>query len=152
MAEKSAEAERLRKRLAERERQVAALEAQVVEQQAEVAALSDENSALENQLHTVYYIVGAEKELRDAQIIDKEGFIGRTLTVGKGGAIDSFIRADARLLTEIPVNRKRVTMVTAHPEGSYEWVTDENKVVEKLLVTDPVRFWESSKILIISYK
>ena len=39
-----------------------------------------------------------------------------------------------------------------HPEGSYELVTDANKVVEKLIITDPVRFWESSKILIISCK
>ena len=33
--------------------------------------LSSEKVELENQLHTVYYIVGVEKELRDAQIIDK---------------------------------------------------------------------------------
>ncbi len=30
---------------------------------------------LENRLHTVYYIVGAEKELRDAQIVNNQGFI-----------------------------------------------------------------------------
>ena len=36
--------------------------------------------------------------------------------------------------------------------GPDELVTDANKVVEKLIITDPVRFWESSKILIISCK
>ena len=29
---------------------------------------------------------------------------------------------------------------------------DGSKSVEKLLITDPVRFWESSKVLVVSYK
>ena len=53
---------------------------------------------------------------------------------------------------DVHVGQKKATLVTSHPEGSYELVTDANKVVEKLIITDPVRFWESSKILIISYK
>ena len=119
---------------------------------AEVENLSGEKVELQNQLNTVYYIVGAEKELRDAQIINKQGFIGRTLTVGRNSNFDSFTMADSRLLSEVPVGQKKATLVTSHPEGSYELVTDANKVVEKLIITDPVRFWESSKILIISYK
>ena len=110
------------------------------------------SEALQNQLNTVYYIVGAEKELRDAQIINKQGFIGRTLTVGRNSNFDSFTMTDSRLLSEVPVGQKKATLVTSHPEGSYELVTDANKVVEKLIITDPVRFWESSKILIISCK
>ena len=47
-----------------------------------------------------------------------------------------------------------MTVVTAQPEDSYQLVTGGEKdiIVTKLLITDPVRFWESSKILIISYK
>ena len=96
--------------------------------------------------------MGPEKELRDAQIINKQGFIGRTLTVGKNGNLDSFTSADSRLLSEIPVGQKKAVVVTPHPEDSYQLVTGADKVVEKLLITDPVRFWESSKVLIISYK
>lgn len=152
VAEKSVEMERLRKQLTDREHQIAALEAQVIGQQTEMETLNDENTDLEHRLHAVYYIVGSERELRDAQIIDKEGFIGRTLTVGRSGAIDSFTHADARLLSEIPVGHKRATMVSAHPEGSYQWVIDSDKVVDKLVITDPTRFWESSRMLIVSYK
>ena len=68
----------------------------------EVENLSGEKIELQNQLNTVYYIVGPEKELRDAQIINKQGFIGRTLTVGRTGNLDSFTAADSRLLSEIP--------------------------------------------------
>ena len=152
LAEKKAEVEQLRESLVRMGDEVKSLTEEVAVRSAEVENLSGEKVELQNQLNTVYYIVGAEKELRDAQIINKQGFIGRTLTVGRNSNFDSFTMADSRLLTEIPVGQKKATLVTSHPEGSYELVTDSNKIVEKLLITDPVRFWESSKILIISYK
>lgn len=152
LAEKKTEVEQLRESLVRMGDEVKSLTEEVAVCSAEVENLSGEKVELQNQLNTVYYIVGAEKELRDAQIINKQGFIGRTLTVGRNSNFDSFTMADSRLLTEIPVGQKKATLVTSHPEGSYELVTDSNKIVEKLLITDPVRFWESSKILIISYK
>lgn len=152
LAEKKAEVEQLRESLVRMGDEVKSLTEEVAVRSAEVENLSGEKVELQNQLNTVYYIVGAEKELRDAQIINKQGFIGRTLTVGRNSNFDSFTMADSRLLSEVPVGQKKVTLVTSHPEGSYELVTDANKVVEKLIITDPVRFWESSKILIISCK
>ena len=152
LAEKKTEVEQLRESLVRMGDEVKSLTEEVAVRSAEVENLSGEKVELQNQLNTVYYIVGAEKELRDAQIINKQGFIGRTLTVGRNSNFDSFTMADSRLLSEVPVGQKKATLVTSHPEGSYELVTDANKVVEKLIITDPVRFWESSKILIISYK
>lgn len=152
LAEKKAEVEQLRESLVRMGDEVKSLTEEVAVRSAEVENLSGEKVELQNQFNTVYYIVGAEKELRDAQIINKQGFIGRTLTVGRNSNFDSFTMADSRLLSEVPVGQKKATLVTSHPEGSYELVTDANKVVEKLIITDPVRFWESSKILIISCK
>ena len=152
LAGKKAEVEQLRESLVRMGDEVKSLTEEVAVRSAEVENLSGEKVELQNQLNTVYYIVGAEKELRDAQIINKQGFIGRTLTVGRNSNFDSFTMTDSRLLSEVPVGQKKATLVTSHPEGSYELVTDANKVVEKLIITDPVRFWESSKILIISYK
>lgn len=152
LAEKSGEVDRLREKLAQMGIEVESLSQEVAVRSAEVENLSSEKVELQNQLHTVYYIVGPEKELRDAQIIDKQGFIGRTLTVGKNGNLDSFTSTDSRLLSEIPVGQKKASVVTSHPEDSYELVAGGDKMVEKLLITDPVRFWESSKVLIISYK
>ena len=152
LAEKKAEVEQLRESLVRMGDEVKSLTEEVAVRSAEVENLSGEKVELQNQLNTVYYIVGAEKELRDAQIINKQGFIGRTLTVARNSNFDSFTMTDSRLLSEVPVGQKKATLVTSHPEGSYELVTDANKVVEKLIITDPVRFWESSKILIISCK
>lgn len=152
LSEKSAEVERLRGELATMGDAVKKLTEQVAQRSAEVEDLSTEKVELENRLHTVYYIVGAEKELRDAQIVDKQGFIGRTLTVNRSGSLESFTQADSRLLSEIAIGRRKAKVVTAHPAGSYELITDADKVVTKLVIDDPVRFWESSKILVISYK
>ena len=152
LAGKKDEIARLRESLDKMGVEVEILTEQVAEQNARAENLSSEKVELENQLHTVYYIVGAEKELRDAQIIDKQGFIGRTLTVNKTDNLASFTKSDSRLLSEVPIGQKKVSVVTTHPEESYELVTDADKVVLKLLITDPVRFWESSKILIVSYK
>ena len=152
LAEKKAEVEQLRESLVRMGDEVKSLTEEVAVRSAEVENLSGEKVELQNQLNTVYYIVGAEKELRDAQIINKQGFIGRTLTVNKTDNLASFTKSDSRLLSEVPIGQKKVSVVTTHPEESYELVTDADKVVLKLLITDPVRFWESSKILIVSYK
>lgn len=152
LADKSTEIDSLRADLAKMGIEVQTLTEEVAQRDARVESLSDEKLELENQLNTVYYIVGSERELRDAQIVNKEGVIGRTLTVGATANLDSFTVADSRLLTEIPVGHKRVTVVSSHPEDSYQLVTAADKTVEKLLITDPARFWESSKILIVSYK
>ncbi len=152
LADKRSEVEQLRENLARMGVQVETLTEEVAQRSAQIEDLSSEKVELQNQLHTVYYIVGSEKELRDAQIINKQGFIGRTLTVGTTANLDSFTVADSRLLTEIPVGHKKATVVSSHPEDAYELVTNADKTVEKLLITDPARFWESSKILIVSYK
>lgn len=152
LAERQSEIEQLRDELSLKDTRVAELTETVAEQSAEVEQLSGRNLELENRLNTVYYIVGSEKELCDAQIINKQGFIGHTLTVGEHGSLESFTQADSRLLSEIPVGHRKVTVVTNHPEGSYELVTDADKRVVSLWIVDPVRFWESSKVLIVSYK
>lgn len=152
LAQKSREIAQLRENLTRMEVEVKTLTEQVARSGAEVERLGSENVVLEDRLHAVCFIVGAEKELREAQIIDKQGFIGRTLTLNRSANFDSFTQSDARLLTEIPIGRKRVTLVTAHPEGSYRLETGADKVVTRLLIIDPDRFWESSRALVISYK
>jgi hypothetical protein len=119
---------------------------------AEVESLSSDKAALDRSLHTIYYIVGQEKKLREAQIISKEGLIGRTLVVAKQNSLDFFMQADSRELLEVAINQKKAEIVTSHPEGSYELIKGADKTILKLVITDPTRFWESSKMLIVSYR
>lgn len=142
----------LRTQLSQRDEQVEALTETIAEHTARIEDLSDEKTQLENRLNTVYYIVGAEKELRDAQIIDRRGSVGRTLRNDSPGTLACFTQADARFLSEIPVDRKKARIISNHPEDSYRMIVDADKITRKLVIIDPERFWESSKILIISHK
>ena len=156
LADKDTEISELRAEVAAKNLEVQQLSDQLTAEQSarreEVNALTATNQALDRDLHTVYYIVGAEKKLREAQIVDKEGFIGRTLVVAKQNSLEFFMQADSRELLEVPIRQKKVEIVTSHPEGSYELIKGTDKVVLKLVITDPVRFWESSKMLVISYR
>lgn len=155
LEEKNSEISELRTRVAEMSVEVEELEGklstEMAERKREVEELNFDKAMLDGELHAVYYMVGQEKALREANIIDKRGFIGRTLKAAEGN-LDDFTLVDSRELLEVPIRQKRVTVVTSHPEGSYQLIESDNKVVLKLVITDPVRFWESSKVLIVSYK
>lgn len=152
LGEKNDEVTVLKSKLANLGVEVKTLHEKVTVQTEAIEELAAQKTELQNQMSTVYYIVGSQRELLNAQIINKQGFIGRTVTVNSGGSLDSFTKADARLLEEIPIREKKVKIVTNHPEGSYKLVTGDDKIVRSLVITDPERFWESSKILIISCK
>ena len=133
---KEGEIGRLRGELSQMKARMETLAEEAAARSTEGEHLSGEKAQLEDRLNTVYYIVGAEKALRDSGIVSKQGFI----------------RADARTLTEILVEQKKATVVTPHPADSYELITNADKVVYKLVITDPERFWSSSKVLVVSYR
>lgn len=149
--EKGEEIAALKATLERREAEVQQLQERVDVQIEQIEELASEKSELQGRMNTVYYIVGSQKELRNAQIIDKRGFIGRTVTLAQGGNLDCFTRADARFLEELPIGHKKVQVVTSHPEDSYRLVAGEDKVVQSLVILDPERFWESSRILVVTY-
>lgn len=124
---------------------VRGLEADKTELQADVASKTE-------QLNTVYYVVGLEKELVKKEIVDKEGFIGRTAVVGKNNDMSNFTKADMRELDRIKVGGKKAKVVSSHPENSYMLVLGAKNVVEEVVITDKDVFWKNSKVLIISYK
>lgn len=152
LLDKSSEIALLNAQLDEKNGQISSLLRQLQHSHDEMEQLHDERISLEAQLNAVYYIVGSEKELREAKVLDKQGVIGRTLTVSDAGSLNKFNRSDARVLREIPIGQKRVTLVTSHPKGSYQLVTDADKKVVKLVIDNPEQFWAGSKILVISYK
>ncbi len=157
--EKNREVESLKEDLTQMGVQVETLSTQVAEQDRQLEELTTKKGELEAdvadktaRLYAVYYIVGPQKELLDTQIVRKSGFIGRTLTVNEKHNLDSFTKGDTRFLEEIPVGHKNVTVVTTHPEDSYRLVEGEGREIVSLRILDPERFWESSKILVVSYK
>lgn len=139
--------------------QIKALNIQVADLGTSVKNLEQDKSKLEGtvseqtqQLNTVYYIVGNEKKLMKSEIIDKQGFIGRTRVAGANADLTEFTKSDLRTLERIAVGGKKVKIVTNHPQNSYMLVMGSKGVVEEIVITDKNEFWKNSKILIVSYK
>lgn len=113
-------------------------------------------NALDESVHTAYYTAGTKDELESNNIIIKEGGllgIGAVEKLKEDVDKSKFTSIDIRKLQSIPVNSKKVELVTNHPEGSYEWVmNEEEKQVDKLVIKNPDEFWGSSKYLVVVKK
>lgn len=113
-----------------------------------------ESNAKTEKLNTAYYAVGTSKELKEKNVITKEGgFIG----IGKSTELktdfnkDYFTKVDITTTTSIPVNAKKgAKILTSHPSSSYKMVMGDNKKsVERIEITNPEDFWSSSKYLVV---
>ena len=105
-------------------------------------------------IHTAYYTVGSYKKLRDKKVLVKEGGV---LGLGKKARMvssindDSFVKIDYTQTGAIPINSKKVELVTTHPQGSYK-IEKSNDLVSDILITDPEKFWSASKYLVVVTK
>jgi len=103
-------------------------------------------------LNTAYYIKGSYKELKNKNILTKTGgFIG----IGKIKQLipdfdeSGFTKIDITEINSIPVDDSRkVEIMTSHPSDSY-MIAAEDKRVERIEITNPDKFWKSSKYLVI---
>lgn len=124
-----------------------------------VTELEQNRSSLEGEvkvttdiLNTGYYIIGSEKELLSKEIVYKRGFIGRTIKINENRSLESFTAVDIRDFDELLIGGRKATLVSTHPAGSYQFVANSEGTVDILKITDKARFWEYSKVLVVSYK
>ena len=132
--------------------EVTGLNTQVTELSTEKASLEGEIKNRDNILNTGYYIIGSEKELLSKEIVYKSGFIGRTLKINENRSLDSFTQVDIRNLDHVMIGQKKATLVSSHPAESYEFVMADDGTFESLQIKDKNKFWEYSKVMVISYK
>lgn len=94
------------------------------------------------ELNTVYYCFGTAKELKNQGIL-KDGQLGANFNK------DYFIKVkDLNRLETISLYAKKGTLVSKHPDGSYEFVKNANKQVE-LKILDSKNFWSLTKYLVV---
>ncbi|MCQ2375319.1 MAG: hypothetical protein MJ069_05400 [Salinivirgaceae bacterium] len=99
-------------------------------------------------LHTGYYIIGSERELKDVGVLDKRG----KFALGSRRAVnefnhDVFTIIDIRKTLTFPLSTKKANVVTAHSTSAYKIYGD--KLVDSLVVTNYEEFWRASKYLVI---
>jgi hypothetical protein len=131
-------------------------QATVKELLADVDSLVLVNKEQTIQLNTAYYVTGDFKELKEGQILDKEGgflgILGRTEAVRDDFDRNKFTRIDIREKVMFPVDGKDVELITIHPPSSYTIEKADSIDQVNLVVSDPERFWESSKYLVMMEK
>ena len=104
-------------------------------------------------LNTAYYVIGTNRELKDKKIITGAGGfigIGRTKNVLADLNMNDFTKVDITKVSEIPVMKKKINIITSHPTSSYR--IEGNKTVDKIVITNAKEFWSLSKVLVIVAK
>jgi hypothetical protein len=115
--------------------------------------LQTESDAKTTVINTAYYALGTSKELTKQGVLTKEGgFIGMGKTEKLSTSMNDsyFTKVDITATTEIPLsNVKKAKVVTTHPSDSYNLVKNSDGHYEKIVITDPTKFWSVSKYLVI---
>ncbi len=170
----SYEVGKFKKMVANLNKEIDAKDAQVMELKENLATMNFEMSKLNSKLDTVtarskmqqqlieeqteslntgYYAVGTSKDLEANQVIDRKGGIigiGRTKTVADDFNRDYFTKIDITKTKVIPLDSDDddVKLVSNHPSDSYKWNKTEDKVTS-LEITNPDKFWKTSKYLVV---
>ena len=147
---KTTELEELRK--AEKDIHIAELDEKVNTLADDVSTLKEDNkqkqetiSTQDKELNTAWFVFGTKKELKDQNILKK----GEVL---QGNFNKSyFTKIDIRVDKEIKLMSRDAKLLTSHPSGSYTLLRDANNQYV-LRITDPQRFWSTSKYLVIQVK
>lgn len=144
----------LESQLAAAKGQIESLNTQVAETQAQVETetaakeqAQQETVAVTNELNTVYYAIGTNKELKKNGLLEKK-FLGATKVMKGQFNASYFTKADKRNLTSIPTNAKKVKIWSNMPADSYTIVENSNGT-KTIQINNPSKFWSLSNHLII---
>ena len=135
-------------RIQELDEMVSSLNEDVENLATTAAAQSEKLNEQDKALNTAYYCFGTAKELKDQKILSGAGLFSKSKVLQSGFNKDYFISVDVREVKEIPLFAAKAKLKSNHPEGSYEFVKDEDGNLT-LNITDPKTFWSLGKYLVI---
>ena len=123
----------------------------------ELSNLTTNYKAVENEsnqkteiINTAFYAIGTSKELKEKNVITKEGGIiglGKTTKLSSDFNKDYFTKINIEKTTSINLGAKKIKILTTHPSNSYKLIGE--KPIEKLEITNTKEFWSASKYLVI---
>jgi chromosome segregation ATPase len=153
LEEQNTRVQELTAQLAERDIVIAAQGEQIDTLSQNVQQLAEDNAqkeatiaAQDKDLNKAWFVFGTKAELKEQKILQK-GDVLRSQDFNR----DYFTQIDIRIDKEIKLYSKNAELLTSHPAGSYQLVRDEHKQYS-LHITDPQKFWSTSKYLVILVK
>lgn len=135
-------------RIQELDEMVSSLSEDVENLATTTASQSEKLTAQDKALNTAYYCFGTSKELKDQKILSGGGLFSKSKALQAGFNKDYFISIDIREVKEIPLFAAKAKLKSNNPEGSYEFVKDEDGNLT-LKITDTKAFWSLGKYLVI---
>ncbi len=105
-----------------------------------------------DQINEGYFAIGTFKELRDKNVITKEGGflgLGKTEDLKDNFNTEYFSKIDIRKQKSFLIYADKAEVVTNHPASSYKFMGKKGKA-DSLVVTNPEAFWKSTKYLVIN--
>ena len=151
--EQSARIQELQAQLAERDERIAAQGEQIdtlnrnVQQLAQDNANKDATIATQDKdLNKAWFVFGTKAELKEQKILQR-GDVLRSQDFNR----DYFTQIDIHIDKEIKLYSKSAQLLTSHPAGTYQLAKD-SKGQYILHITDPQKFWSTSRYLVIQVK
>ncbi len=145
--EKVKQIEKLRKLVEVKDANISSLKSDLRQVTAIAEDLQDQNYEKEQQLNTVYYIIGTKSELKEKGLL-KGGFLSKKKADYANIDKSKFIEKDMRSFKKLVIDSKKPKIITEKPESSYT-LTKNNDGTSTLNITDEKAFWEASQYLII---
>jgi len=138
-------------RIAELDDAVAGLHQNVADLEAENKVKTATVATQDKALNAAWFVFGTSSELKNEKIISKK-FLSKTKVLeDKDFNKEYFTQIDIRTDKEIKLYSKDAKLLTAHPEGSYQFVKDDKGQLT-LSITNPNKFWSVSRYLVIEVK
>ena len=152
MEEKDAQIKSLMAELQAKDIQISELSEQVAGLTTNVNNLAEETvqksktiSTQDKQLNTAWFVFGTKSELKEQMILQD----GKVLQSNFNQ--EYFTKIDIRVDKEIKLYSRSAKLLTSHPASSYVLEQDANKQYV-LRITDPQKFWSTSKYLVVLVK
>ena len=143
----------LQNELARKNIRIAELDSAVVMLTGDVNALQRiadaQQQTIEEQtgrLNAAWYVYGTTKELKEQNIL-KDGRVFESTDFNR----NYFTQIDIREDKVFPLYSKRAKLLTTHPNGSYEFTRDGEKLLT-LTILDAEAFWSVSRYMVIQIR
>ena len=147
LAEKSEQIAKLEDAVQNKDMKISELRYDMNELQQRSDYLEDQNVEQDQQLNTVYFIVGEKKELSDLGLL-KGGFLSKKKADYANLDKSKFTKRDMRGLEKLTIDSKSPKLITEKPANSYT-LTKNDDGTTTLEIKDPKTFWSISPFLII---
>ena len=102
-------------------------------------------SRQDKDLNRAWYVFGTKRELREHNILSRDGVLTR------GYNKNYLTEIDIRNVKRIALGSKKARVLTTHPSSSYVLERGADKTCT-LYITDPTSFWSVSKYLVVVVK